>query len=162
MQWVNFSSPSVTQDAIAKCLVRARQPFEGHDSFYSWLAADYKKRRAFLSGCLREAGIDPIEPQGGFFICADTTDLAFPDSVYQDESLSSPQPMPRDWALARHMTHTNPKVCVIPPSPFYSPENVGQVSGSEAREATSRGGAFTDFRRLYALNNLPRDSLRSS
>lgn len=72
--------------------------------------------------------MDPIEPQGGFFICADTSAIKFPDKVYEDESLSSPQPMPRDWALARHMTHTNPKVCVIPPSPFYSPERVGEAA----------------------------------
>ena len=53
-QWVNFSSPSVTQDAIASCLTRARQPYEGHDSFYEWLADDYKRRREFLADALVE------------------------------------------------------------------------------------------------------------
>ena len=51
---MNFSSPSVTQDAIAKCLVRAREPYEGHPTFYAWLADDYKRRRAFLSEALEE------------------------------------------------------------------------------------------------------------
>ena len=35
--------------------------------------------------------------------------------------------MTRDWALARYMTHTSPKVAVIPPSPFYSDANKAQA-----------------------------------
>lgn len=35
-QWVNFSSPSVTQDTIARCLKKAREPYEGFKTFYDW------------------------------------------------------------------------------------------------------------------------------
>ena len=126
-QWVNFSTPTITQDATARCLIAARKPYKGHDSFYDWLKDDYRKRRDYLESVLRSVNIPPISPTGGFFICADTSKLKFPDSVYAEESLSSPKPMPRDWALARYMTHTNPKVAVIPPSPFYSPSNVANA-----------------------------------
>lgn len=59
-QWVNFSSPSVTQDTIARCLKRAREPYEEFPTFYDWLAADYKKRRGVLEAALTSAGISPI------------------------------------------------------------------------------------------------------
>ncbi|GMI11961.1 hypothetical protein TrRE_jg9140 [Triparma retinervis] len=128
-QWVNFSTPTVTQDAVARSLVKARSPFEGHPNFYAWLAADYLKRRDFLMRGLEEAGLPAIVPAGGFFICAETGGLKIPDEVFLEDSISAPDPMPRDYAVARYMTHTDPKVAVIPPSPFYSKENKGEAEG---------------------------------
>jgi kynurenine--oxoglutarate transaminase/cysteine-S-conjugate beta-lyase/glutamine--phenylpyruvate transaminase len=125
--WVNFSSPSVTQDAVAKMLKFAREPFDGHPSFYAALRADYAKKRAILAGHLSAAGYTPIMPAGGFFICASTKDVKFPKRVYDQPSKSAPSPMPRDWALARYMTMENPKVAVIPPSAFYSPASIKEA-----------------------------------
>jgi len=127
-QWVNFSTPTVTQDAVARSLVKAREEYEGHPTFYDWLASDYKKRRDFLMAGLEDAGLPAIVPPGGFFICADTSSLEIPPSVYEEDSISAPSPMPRDYAVARYMTHTNPKVAVIPPSPFYSASNKDEAS----------------------------------
>ena len=127
-QWVCFSAPSVTQEAIARSLKIARDPYEGCADYYEWLKGDYARKRKYLCETLRLAGFAPIVPDGGFFVCADTSNKTFPDSVYEEEGCgASPRPMPRDWALARYMTHTDPKVAVIPPSPFYSPENVDQA-----------------------------------
>ncbi len=123
-QWVCYSAPSVTQEAIARSLVDARKPYEGFDTFYDWLCDSYMNKRDFLCDALTEINMRPIVPLGGFFVCADTSHLTFPESVYSEDSASAPSPMPRDWALARYMTHTFPNVAVIPPSPFYAPENV--------------------------------------
>ena len=123
-QWVTFSCPSVTQDAIATSLVKAREPYGGFPSFYSYLKSSYKAKRALLSGALSAAGLKPIAPLGGFFICADTSAVtSVPAETYEEDSAASPRPMTRDWALARHFVQRGPKVAVIPPSAFYCKEN---------------------------------------
>ena len=67
-QFVCFSAPSVTQEAIARALEVARSPYaegEGGDNFYEWLAGDYLRKRDFLCKTLREVGLTPIVPPGG-------------------------------------------------------------------------------------------------
>ena len=66
-------------------------------------------------------------PPGGFFVCADTSSVSVPASAFEEESLAAPSPMPRDWALARHLTQ-DVKVAAIPPSAFYEPANKGAAA----------------------------------
>lgn len=122
-QWVTFSCPSVTQDAIAAALVKAREPQGPHPSFYAALKTSYKAKRSLLAEALTSAGLTPILPAGGFFICCDTSSCDVPEATYSEESVASPRPMPRDWALARHLVQRGPKVAAIPPSAFYCEEN---------------------------------------
>jgi aspartate/methionine/tyrosine aminotransferase len=122
-QWVNFSSPTPNQDAIAQSLVQAKEPYEGYPSFYDYLAADYKRKRSLLVTALKSAGMTPVIPPGGFFIMADTSHIQF-DYDPLEVTAATPTPtMPRDWALSRWLTRTV-GVTAIPPSAFYSPANV--------------------------------------
>ena len=124
-QWTTFSCPTITQDAIARCLATARLPRNGFANFYDELKDMYSKKRDVLASALREGGLNPILPAGGFFICADTTAVVPPPQVYEEESVAcSSRPMTRDWAIARHFTQRGGKgVAVIPPSAFYCSEN---------------------------------------
>jgi kynurenine--oxoglutarate transaminase/cysteine-S-conjugate beta-lyase/glutamine--phenylpyruvate transaminase len=125
-QWVNFSSATPTQDAIAQALVRARDPYEGYDTFYDALAADYKRRRQLLMDALQAANMDAVVPPGGFFIMADTSHVDFPYeeiAATQVTAAMPVSPMPRDWALCRWLTQ-EVGVTAIPPSSFYSAPNV--------------------------------------
>ena len=132
-QWVNFSAPTPNQDAIAQSLQIARdEPFEGHDNYYQYVAAEYLRKRDLLTEALISAGMTPIIPPGGFFIMADTSHIDPTARTSQEELAYDPtevtaamptDPMPRDWALSRWLTRTV-GVTAIPPSAFYSPENV--------------------------------------
>lgn len=123
-QWVNFSAPTPNQDAIAQCLIRAREPYEGFDTFYKWVAAEYKRKRGLLVEALKSAGMDPIVPKGGFFIMADTSKIEFPSSYMEEKTVAMPcDPMPRDWAMSRWMTK-EVGVTAIPPSAFYDKETI--------------------------------------
>jgi len=126
-QWVNFSSPTPNQDAIAQCLQQAKLPYQGFDSYYQYLAEDYHGKRDLLVTALRAGGMTPIVPGGGFFIMADTSNLSddmwvhdFPNEI---TAAMPANPMPRDWALSRWMTR-KVGVTAIPPSAFYSHTNV--------------------------------------
>jgi aspartate/methionine/tyrosine aminotransferase len=122
-QWVTFSAPTPNQDAIAQALVQARQPFAGFASYYDYLADDYHQKQQLLVAALQSAGMTPIVPAGGFFIMADTSAIHFPFPTKETTPAMPTSPMPRDWALSRWMTQTV-GVTAIPPSAFYSPNNV--------------------------------------
>jgi aspartate/methionine/tyrosine aminotransferase len=124
-QWVNFSSATPTQDAIALSLQIAREPYQGFQNYYAWLADEYKRKRGLLISALNAGGMTSIVPPGSFFIIADTSKIDFPyEEVSKQHSDAMPaNPMPRDWALSRWLTQ-EVGVTAIPPSAFYSGPNV--------------------------------------
>jgi kynurenine--oxoglutarate transaminase/cysteine-S-conjugate beta-lyase/glutamine--phenylpyruvate transaminase len=122
-QWVNFSAATPNQDAIAQALVLAREPYEGYDTYYAYLAATYLRKRGLLVTALESAGMTPIVPPGGFFVMADTSAVEFPYDANQVTEAMPASPMPRDWALSRWLTK-EVGVTAIPPSAFYSKPNL--------------------------------------
>lgn len=123
-QWVNFSAPTPNQDAIAQALLEAKKPYDGYDTFYDHVAAEYKRKRSLLVDALDSVGMTPVIPPGGFFIMADTSRIDFPESYREEVTEAMPcSPMPRDWAMSRWMTQ-EVGVTAIPPSAFYSANNL--------------------------------------
>ena len=123
-----LTAPTPNQDAIAQCLVRAREPYEGFDSYYKWLVEEYRRKRDLLVAALKAGGMSPILPDGGFFIMADTTGLEVPAEYLAEKTVAMPaDPMPRDWAMSRWMTK-EAGVTAIPPSAFYEEKNIALAS----------------------------------
>jgi kynurenine--oxoglutarate transaminase/cysteine-S-conjugate beta-lyase/glutamine--phenylpyruvate transaminase len=123
-QWVNFSAPTPNQDAIALALIQAREPYKGFDSYYKWLAGEYKRKRGILCDAIQAAGMDPILPNGAFYIMTDTSAVDLPQEFLDEKTVAMPtDPMPRDWAMSRFMTK-RVGVTAIPPSAFYDIPNV--------------------------------------
>jgi kynurenine--oxoglutarate transaminase/cysteine-S-conjugate beta-lyase/glutamine--phenylpyruvate transaminase len=116
-QWVQFSVSTPAQHAIALCLEEADKPYEGYESYYAWLRAQYERKKSILMNGLVQAGLSPVAPDGGFFIIADTSAIQVPDSYMQITTKAAPI-MRRDWAFCRYLT-TEHKVAAIPPSAFY-------------------------------------------
>lgn len=119
-QWVQFSVSTPAQHAIAACLDEADKPYLGHPSFYAWLNAAYSAKRAVLMEGLRRAGLQPVAPEGGFFIIADTRNIQVPDKYMKLTTKAAPV-MRRDWAFCRFLTEEI-KVAAIPPSAFFEGE----------------------------------------
>jgi len=53
-----------------------------------------------LVDILKFAGLEPIIPEGGFFIIADITRVTFPDKYLKESTPAAPV-MTRDWAFCR-------------------------------------------------------------
>ncbi len=97
---IHSSAPTPNQDAIAQCLEIAREPYEGFESYYAWVAEEYKRKRGLLCDALEAAGMKPIVPDGGFFIMTDTSGVSLPpefESEYlKEKTVAMPaDPMPR-------------------------------------------------------------------
>jgi len=115
-QWVSFSVATPLQVAVANMIIEASKAYKDETSYYVWLNNMYRKKRTFMENALRQAGITPIVPEGGFFIVGDTSALKVPDKYLSDKSVT------RDWALCRWLT-IDIGVAAIPPSSFYGPQN---------------------------------------
>jgi kynurenine--oxoglutarate transaminase/cysteine-S-conjugate beta-lyase/glutamine--phenylpyruvate transaminase len=116
-QWVQFSVSTPSQKAIADALGAADAPYSGYPSYYAYLTARYTEKRAVLMAGLRAAGLNPTLPDGGFFIIADTSNIAFP-AHYMDMVTKAAPVMKRDWAFCRFLAQ-EVKVAAIPPSAFF-------------------------------------------
>jgi len=114
-QWAVFSVNSVSQIAVANSLEYARGPYKDCSSYFQWLNKDYCKKRDFLANALAKAGIDPVIPEGSFFIMGDTSKVQPSKKYLEDKTVT------RDWAVCRWLTEEI-GVAAIPPSSFYSPE----------------------------------------
>ncbi len=94
-QFITFSGAAPLQEAAAVALA------SGAD-YYRELTNTYQAKRDFLANGLRQAGMEPLTPQGTYFIMADISSLGFADDV----------------AFCRYLT-TEVGVAAIPPSAFY-------------------------------------------
>lgn len=131
-QWVQFSVSTPAQQAISYALDQAENEYEGHPSFYSWLLDSYERKKNILINGLKNAGLNPIVPEGGFFIIADTSNIEVPDKYLKESTPAAPV-MTRDWAFCRFLT-SEVKVAAIPPSAFYE-EKDKHIAANYARFA---------------------------
>ncbi|TFJ84129.1 hypothetical protein NSK_004602 [Nannochloropsis salina CCMP1776] len=121
-QYVQFSVATPLQAAVAEMLLQAQKPYMEFPSYYAWLRDEYMRKRTLLVDALRTAGLEPIVPEGGFFIIADTSNIQVPPRYLGESTPASPNPMSRDWAFCRYLT-LEAGVAAIPPSAFYKEEH---------------------------------------
>ncbi len=94
-QFSSYCGAAPLQEAVAAAL-------QVDGDFYAELTAFYQDSRDFLLGVLDEVGLNPITPQGTYFVICDIGPLGFENDV----------------AFCRHLT-TEIGVAAIPPSAFY-------------------------------------------
>jgi kynurenine--oxoglutarate transaminase/cysteine-S-conjugate beta-lyase/glutamine--phenylpyruvate transaminase len=127
MPYVQFCASTVIQEALARSLPRADEPYEGHDSYYEYLKATYTRKRDLLASALTDAGFAVPDydktPGGGFFILARAgkqITRAIPDEYLMAKNPAAPGGIARqDWALCQWMAEKVGLLC-IPSSPFFS------------------------------------------
>jgi len=99
--FLTVGAPHPLQEAAAIALKTDR-------SYYQTLAAEYQKKRDFLSGVLEEAGFHVYQPYGAYYIMTDISRFGFPDDV----------------AFAFHLVEKI-GIATVPGSSFYSHPSLG-------------------------------------
>lgn len=129
LPYIQFCASTVIQEALARSLPRADEPYEGYASYYQYLKAKYTRKRDLLVQALKDAGFAVPDyertPGGGFFIFArarkEIVDL-IPDRYLNSGNAAAPGGIARqDWALCQWMAEEIGLLC-IPSSPFFSLE----------------------------------------
>jgi aspartate/methionine/tyrosine aminotransferase len=119
-QWTQFCVSTPLQEAVAQSLATAQEPFGGCSSYFDWVGREYHRKRDLLVDGLRSAGLQPLVPEGGFFVMARVPEplLRKTPAAFLQESTPACPVMTPDWAFARWMT-VDGKVAAIPPSAFF-------------------------------------------
>jgi aspartate/methionine/tyrosine aminotransferase len=115
-QFIVFSISTPFQEAVANALVEAQK-----NNYFSTLRESYEKKRNFLYSALDEAGLNPVKPEGSFFIVADVGHIKLKDHQGRT-SLTGLCPDVHDWRVCRWLT-TDVGIAAIPISSFYSEEH---------------------------------------
>jgi len=132
LPYVQFCASTVIQEALARTLPRADEPFEGCNNYYEYLNSTYRRKRDLLGKALSEAGFAIPDydktPGGGFFIFARITPelkKAIPAERLKPPYSNNPAApggvVGLDWALCQWMAEEKGVLC-IPSSPFFSRE----------------------------------------
>ena len=106
-QWIPFTISTPCQEAVAVALEETQK-----GKYLPWLSRMYQAKRDILLNGLRAGGLTPHEPQGSYFVLAETGHLSIPTRTGE----------PRDVTVCRWLT-SEFGVVAIPPSAFYSPEH---------------------------------------
>jgi kynurenine--oxoglutarate transaminase/cysteine-S-conjugate beta-lyase/glutamine--phenylpyruvate transaminase len=129
LPYVQFCASTVIQEALARTLTRADEPYEGYESYYGYLKGTYTRKRDMLVSALKGAGFAVPDyertPGGGFFIFAragkEIADM-IPQKYVMAANKAAPGGVARqDWALCQWMAEEVGLLC-IPSSPFFSRE----------------------------------------
>lgn len=164
LPYIQFCASTVIQEALARSLPRADEPYEGHASYYDYLKFKYTRKRDLLVTALKEAGFAVPDydrtPGGGFFIFAragKSIEKVIPPEYIMSKNAAAPGGIARqDWALCQWMAEKIGLLC-IPSSPFFSLEQAERgVSDSFIRVAFCKNdetieAAAVALRRLRSL-----------
>jgi aspartate/methionine/tyrosine aminotransferase len=102
-QWMLFAVATPLQEAVAAAFETAQT-----NDYFAWLAGMYQAKRDKLYDALAEVGLDPVRPDGSYFILFNTGRLDVPLAA----------DAPRDDSVCRWFTR-HVGVTAIPPSTFY-------------------------------------------
>ncbi|KAI1904742.1 hypothetical protein AGOR_G00008830 [Albula goreensis] len=111
-----YHCATAAQEAVAQGFQREFECFGKPESYFLQLPEKVHLKRQKLAQCLVNVGLQPIMPEGGYFMIADisTMNVDFQDSSTQDE--------PRDYRFVKWLIK-NKGLATIPVSAFYSPEH---------------------------------------
>ncbi|XP_071946681.1 kynurenine--oxoglutarate transaminase 3-like isoform X2 [Antedon mediterranea] len=108
------SCPTPLQEAIAVGLEMELARFDQPDCYLTSLAEEMEKKRDKICLVLKEIGLEPIVPDGGYFVLADVSKI----NIDFDDGTSDK----RDYKFVRWLTK-NVGVATIPTSSFFSDDH---------------------------------------
>jgi kynurenine--oxoglutarate transaminase/cysteine-S-conjugate beta-lyase/glutamine--phenylpyruvate transaminase len=169
LPYIQFCASTLVQEALARALPRADDPYEGYDSYYAYLKAKYTRKRDMLGNALQSAGFAVPDyertPGGGFFIFArvgKNVQNAIPAERILAPTPAAPGGVARqDWALCQWMAEEKGLLC-IPSSPFFSRERAVEGASDEFVRVAFCKSDETIEEAAFALRQLVKDESDSS
>uniref|UniRef100_A0A8C3A681 Kynurenine aminotransferase 1 n=2 Tax=Cyclopterus lumpus TaxID=8103 RepID=A0A8C3A681_CYCLU len=112
-----FDCATAAQEAVARGFEREYELFGTPESYFQQLPAMLHQKREKLASCLGGAGLQPVMPEGGYFMIADTSSVTvdFSDFMSTDDE-------PHDFRFVKWLIKEK-GLATIPVSAFYSPEH---------------------------------------
>lgn len=109
-------TPTPTQEAVARAFEREAKRLDKPDCYLFSISEEMRAKRDFTAKFLKDAGMVPTIPEGGYFMIADWTGLTSKINLDQEKDQF------KDYRFTKWMTK-NVKLQGIPPTAFYSDEH---------------------------------------
>ena len=121
-QWIIYSVCTPAQKAIAKILTQAQEKYTDddglkYDTYYDYLRQLYNKKIIKLMDYCKEVDLQPMQPDGAFYILCDISKIKIPE-VYLNEVNTNGERVSKDWAFCLFLVKEI-GVSAIPASAFY-------------------------------------------
>ncbi|KAG7238590.1 hypothetical protein INR49_030664 [Caranx melampygus] len=113
-EWLTYDGAK--HEAVAQGFEREYQMFGSPDSYFQQLPALLQHKRKKLASCLQSVGLQPIMPEGGYFMVADIS------SIKVDLNDPSTKDEPYDFRFVKWLIKEK-GLATIPVSAFYGPEH---------------------------------------
>ena len=111
-----YTCPTPIQEAVARGFEKEMGRMGQDDCYFRSISVDLQRKRDYLANVLRDVGMKPVVPEGGYFMMADWSELA--DKI----DLSSETDPARDYKFTKWLSK-NKKLQGIPPSAFFCQEH---------------------------------------
>lgn len=108
-----YACNTPVQESVARAFEYEMSKMDAPDCYFTSISKDLQKKRDYIANILREVGMNPVIPEGGYFIMADWSSLA--DKI----DLSSEPDTHRDYKFVKWLSRHR-KLQGIPPSAFFS------------------------------------------
>uniref|UniRef100_A0A8C7NHA0 Kynurenine aminotransferase 1 n=1 Tax=Oncorhynchus mykiss TaxID=8022 RepID=A0A8C7NHA0_ONCMY len=111
-----YHCATAAQEAVAQGFQREYELFGTPESYFLQLPEMLNQKRKKLATCLESVGLQPILPEGGYFMISDISSLKV------DLNDPSTQDEPHDYRFVKWLIKEK-GLATIPVSAFYSPEH---------------------------------------
>lgn len=114
-----YTGATPLQEAVARAFELETSRVDDRKSCYLYTLPNDEllPKRDHMIEMLRQAGMEPTIPEGGYFIIADWSKVGVAPSLYEDGSGD-----PKDFQFVKWLCREK-KLAAIPPSAFYSDEH---------------------------------------
>lgn len=119
-QWIIYCLSTPISKGVAEILRKAEGEYMGHATYYEYICSEFQRKKDFLHSILQEANLQPLQPEGGYFVNTHLGDYAVDQKYSLEPGLDGTSPVSQEYAFARWMTHEY-GVTPIPYSAFYNP-----------------------------------------
>jgi len=113
-----YTCATPLQEAVSRAFEIELERLESNDCYFNSLPEELKVKRDFMADFLKNSGMNPVIPEGGYFMLADYTGLAAAKNI----NLDSEPDQHRDYRFTKWMTK-NMGLQGIPVSAFYNQGN---------------------------------------
>lgn len=107
-----YTCPTPIQEAVARGFELELTRLHSPESYFKTISVDLQKKRDYIAKILEENGMNPVIPEGGYFIMADWSKMA------SKIDLSAETDELRDYRFVKWLCKRN--LLGIPPSAFFS------------------------------------------
>ncbi|XP_040573993.1 kynurenine aminotransferase isoform X2 [Lepeophtheirus salmonis] len=111
-----YTCPTPIQEAVARSLEKEMERIDSPECYFKSISKDLQTKRDYIARVLKDIGMNPVIPEGGYFILADWS--SFADKV----DLSSETDKRQDYKFVKWLIK-NRKLQGIPPSAFFSEDH---------------------------------------